>query len=168
MALSAGANTLPVADAGADQTIYLGEAAVLSGSGSDADGDNILAYEWTIVTSPLGSSPQLLQPQTTTPTLIPDELGDYVISLVVFDGTDSSLPDTVTVSVVQNLPPVAVATSDVTSGAAPLTVAFDGSQSFDPEGAALIVRWDFGDGSPATDEISPVHTYPLPVLYVAE
>lgn len=90
-----------------------------------------------------------------------------MISLVVSDGTDDSLPDTVTVSVVENLPPVAIATADVTTGTAPLTVAFDGSQSYDPEGGVLIIAWDFGDGSLGTDELSPVHVYNLPGQYVA-
>jgi len=38
------------------------------------------------------------------------------------------------------------------------TIMFDGSASFDPEGANLIYRWDFGDGSIATG-IQPTHAY---------
>ena len=48
-----------------------------------------------------------------------------------------SVPDVITVTVADNLPPVAIATADKTDGPAPLTVQFDGSQSYDPEGKPL-------------------------------
>jgi len=56
----------------------------------------------------------------------------------------------------QNQPPIAVATADPTSGPAPLTVAFDGTASSDPDGDALTYAWDldgdgaFDDGAAAT------------------
>ena len=47
-----------------------------------------------------------------------------------------------------NEPPTAVANADPTSGPAPLTVDFDGTDSSDPEGAALEYAWDLdGDGA---------------------
>ena len=39
-----------------------------------------------------------------------------------------------------------------------ITVAFDGSGSYDPEGAALIYSWDFGDGATDTGP-APDHAY---------
>ena len=66
--------------------------------------------------------------------------------------------------VVENLPPVAIATSDVTSGPAPLTVHFDGSQSFDPEGVALSYVWRFQDGT-SSHEAAPTHVFQFPGLY---
>lgn len=153
-------NTPPVADAGPDQSIIVGYSAQLSGTAIDPDGDPIVAWTWTIESAPAGSSPLLSGSFTPTPILVPDLVGDYVISLVVSDGIDDSLPDTVTVSVVEKLPPVAIATADVTSGPAPLTVNFDGSQSYAMEGATLIwYDWIFGDSRGFSNEVSPTYVY---------
>ena len=46
--------------------------------------------------------------------------------------------------------PVALLRADRTEGKAPLTVAFEGGRSFDPDGGALSVAWDFGDGRTST------------------
>ena len=46
-----------------------------------------------------------------------------------------------------NNPPQAVATADPRSGNAPLSVAFDGSQSTDSDGTIVSYEWDFGDGT---------------------
>lgn len=48
-----------------------------------------------------------------------------------------------------NQPPVAIADASPTSGEAPLTVEFDGSASYDPDGTIVSYEWDFnGDGTP--------------------
>ena len=60
-----------------------------------------------------------------------------------------------------NQPPVAVATASPTSGAAPLTVAFDGSGSSDPNGDAITYAWDL-DGDGLYDDstaVQPTFTY---------
>lgn len=63
-----------------------------------------------------------------------------------------------TIHAVDNLPPVAVVSTDKTSGPAPLTVCFDGSQSYDPEGAPLTYDWELGDGT-ITSTAAVCHTY---------
>ena len=54
--------------------------------------------------------------------------------------------------------PVARASADVTSGPAPLEVAFSSEGSSDPDGDELSYSWDFGDGATST-EANPTHTY---------
>ncbi|MGP3970053.1 ThuA domain-containing protein [Streptomyces sp. 6N223] len=65
-----------------------------------------------------------------------------------------------------NRAPVARFTADRTSGPAPLDVAFDSGDSFDPEGGPITVSWDFdGDGTEDSAEVAPTHTYADPGKY---
>jgi len=57
-----------------------------------------------------------------------------------------------------NIPPVAVASSNVTAGVAPLEVLFDGSASTDEDGTINSYLWDFGDGSTGSG-VTATHTY---------
>jgi glucose/arabinose dehydrogenase len=69
-----------------------------------------------------------------------------------------------------NRPPVAVATASPTTGAAPLTVNFDGSGSSDPDGDILSYAWDL-DGDGAYDDstaIRPTWTYTAAGSYAAK
>ncbi len=61
-----------------------------------------------------------------------------------------------------NVPPTAVATADVTSGALPLTIHFSAAASSDPNDAfgTLTFEWDLdGDGSYETTGVSPTQVY---------
>jgi glucose/arabinose dehydrogenase/PKD repeat protein len=69
----------------------------------------------------------------------------------------------------QNQPPIAVASANPTSGAAPLTVAFDGTGSSDPDGDPLTYAWDL-DGDGAFDDSAAAtanFTYSQPGTYTA-
>ncbi|MEO0471069.1 MAG: PQQ-dependent sugar dehydrogenase [Bacteroidota bacterium] len=57
-----------------------------------------------------------------------------------------------------NPPPTAVIESDQYFGPSPLTVAFRGDQSSDPDQQDLDYLWDFGDGTTST-EANPSHTF---------
>ncbi|MEW5825775.1 MAG: PKD domain-containing protein [Candidatus Bipolaricaulota bacterium] len=57
-----------------------------------------------------------------------------------------------------NQAPLAVIVATPLSGESPLVVRFDASQSSDPEGEDLNVRWDFGGGETSTAEIVD-HTF---------
>ena len=163
-ATSALANQPPVADAGEDQSVYVYESTLLQGTATDPDGDDVVSWRWTVDSSPAGSSPYISEADIPDPIFGGYPAGDYVLSLTVSDGTDWSGPDTVTIHVAEILPPVAIATADVTSGTAPLTVNFDGSQSYDPQGGDLIFRWYFGDSSNSS-EVSPTHVYQFTGTY---
>jgi PKD repeat protein len=69
-----------------------------------------------------------------------------------------------------NQPPTAIATATPTSGAPPLTVNFDGSQSSDPDpGDTLSYAWDL-DGDGAYDDstaVRPTFTYTSSGTYIA-
>jgi PKD repeat protein len=57
-----------------------------------------------------------------------------------------------------NLAPLAVASAAVTSGPAPLKVAFSSAGSYDPEGVALTYSWTFGDGNTSV-AANPTYVY---------
>jgi PKD repeat protein len=160
-ALASAQNTPPVADAGPDQSILVNEVTALEGSATDADGNSIVYWLWTVESAPAGSSPVLFAADLPNSPFMADVAGDYVLSLVAGDGIDVSVPDLVVVSVSELLPPTAVISADVTSGVAPLTVNFDGSASQDPQGGGLSYSWSFGDGNSAAG-VAPTHTFLLP------
>ncbi|MEQ3695878.1 MAG: PKD domain-containing protein [Pseudomonadales bacterium] len=130
---------MPVADAGPDKR-WNGTAPItLDGSGSfDSDGD-LLSYSWSLVSSPAGSSATLARADTAFPVVTPDVSGDYVLELVVSDGTNSSTPDQVTVSDM-NLKPLADAGVDQ-AYIVGSTITLDATKSSDPDGDMLSFAW---------------------------
>ena len=92
-------NLKPVADAGGNQAVTLGQTVQLNGSGSsDANGD-ALGYAWHIVSAPAGSTASLVGDTTKMPSFPTDAAGTFVIGLIVNDGFLNSDPYTVTVEV---------------------------------------------------------------------
>jgi hypothetical protein len=99
----AGGNEAPVANAGADQTIELGQTAALDGTGSsDADGDT-LTFQWTLMTAPSGGAASIVDETSSTASITPDAAGNWEIQLVVNDGQENSPPDNVIVQVVSQV-----------------------------------------------------------------
>ena len=93
-------NAAPVANAGPDQGGKApGSLITLNGSASsDANGDP-LTYLWSLIAKPLRSAAVLADPTSVSPTLTVDFTGTYVVQLIVNDGTLSSVPNTVNISV---------------------------------------------------------------------
>jgi len=93
-------NTPPTADAGPDIGTFVGDTATLDGSSSfDPDTDPI-TYAWTIDSRPAGSTAELSDSTSKTPTITPDVEGTYGITLVVNDGYADSAPDSMSLVVI--------------------------------------------------------------------
>jgi len=136
-------NVAPIANAGPGQTVMVGTTVTLNGSSSsDADG-NPLTYLWSFVSIPAGSGASLTGPTTVKPTFLADKTGQYVVQLLVNDGTVSSAPARVTITTTPgNTAPVANAGPDQTVqlGA---TITLKGSGSSDVDGNPLTYQWAF-------------------------
>ena len=144
-------NSAPVANAGPDQTVAVGDSVTLNGNAStDVDGDS-LTYSWTFISRPPGSTATLSGANTVTPSFTADQEGDYVVQLIVNDGTVDSLPDTVTISTLNSAP---VANAGPDQIVRPdNTVTLDGSASSDVDGDLLTYSWSLTtrpSGSTAT------------------
>ncbi len=133
-------NTLPVADAGLDQTVPVGASTVLFGGASfDANGDT-LTYAWTLLTLPVGSTAALTSASDVQTGLTIDVAGVYIVRLIVNDGYADSLPDTVTITT-ENTAPVADAGGPYDDVEAGDTVVLDGTFSFDVDDDPLDYFW---------------------------
>lgn len=103
LCVKATVNFAPIAIVGADQMIPLGASVTLDGSNShDVDGDDPIAFAWTMRSKPVGSKATLVGAGTAKPTLATDLPGAYVLELVVVDsaGLASLLPGHVTITAV--------------------------------------------------------------------
>jgi hypothetical protein len=90
-------NTPPVADAGPDQAVLVGDTVTLDGSGSsDVDGDS-LTFDWALISVPAGSGATLSDSTAVMPTFVADVAGTYTAQLIVNDGMVDSAPDTVAI-----------------------------------------------------------------------
>lgn len=120
----------------------------------DPDHD-VKIYEWFF-----GNGAQKQEGITVTYTFpVP---GEQVVTLRVIDSCNHS--DEVIIKIIVTEPinktPVAVVQAIPVVGPAPLTVSFDASRSYDPDGRIISYHWDFGDGETVTTSAPYVqHTY---------
>ena len=95
-------NAAPMANAGADQTVFSGATVTLDASqSSDPEGDP-QGYLWSLASKPPGSAALLSNPTAASPTFVADLAGTYAVSLTVNDGRSSSSPDVVIVTATAN------------------------------------------------------------------
>ncbi|MRR56175.1 MAG: hypothetical protein EG822_17025 [Deltaproteobacteria bacterium] len=172
---AATANSAPVANAGPDQNVATGSLVTLDGNASsDADGDP-LSYSWSLTSVPAGSGAVLSDTAAATPTFTADLDGDYVVQLIVSDGTVASAPESVTITAATaNSAPVANAGPDQTIATGRL-VTLDGSASSDADGDPLGYTWSLisvpaGSGAVLSDSTaaSPTFTADLDGDYVVQ
>ena len=150
-----GDNEAPVAVATA--TPENGQAALVvqfTGSNSTDDNNDIVSYAWDFgdTNTSIDADPE----HTYT------SAGVYNAILMVTDGGGLSDTDNVTITVSSPpTAPIAIASSDVGNGDAPLTVNFTGSTSTDTTGHS----WDFDDGGATSTAADPQHTFNTPGIY---
>jgi hypothetical protein len=143
-------NVAPVANAGFDRSLQIGETGVLDGSASsDLNGD-ALTYAWSVTARPSGSAATVTDATQAFARFVPDVAGDYTFGLVVNDGALASAQDSVRLTAVasgSNRAPTADAGIDqnVPMGT---VVALDGSASSDPDGNPITYVWTL-DSKPA-------------------
>lgn len=154
----------PVANAGADQAVTLGDAATLDGSASTVCLTDDRTWSWSFEAVPTDSAiddSAFSDNKTMTASAVaftPDVPGDYVISLVVSDGEKTSTPDFVVVTVVaEDAPPIADCGSNV-AGTVGERATLDGSASYDPEGATLDYDWSLSS-VPACSDVEDGDVY---------
>jgi hypothetical protein len=132
-------NQVPVAHAGADQTLYVGEAAILDGSASTDGNGDALSYRWRITEAPANSLAQLSDSTAVRPEFLVDAYGHYQAELIVNDGFVDSVPDQIVIDT-RNSAPVANAGPDQ-SPFVGSTVGLDGGLSHDVDSNALSYHW---------------------------
>ncbi|MEK7849978.1 MAG: PKD domain-containing protein [Candidatus Omnitrophota bacterium] len=137
-------NKPPVANAGYDQTVRIADTVTLdAGASYDPEGNVPVAYEWSIITAPNGSTATLSNISIVNPTFIPDLSGNYEIQLIVTDSLgERSQSDALLVSTV-NTAPVADAGSNQSVTSVGTTVHLDGSKSYDVDGDPITYQWAF-------------------------
>ncbi|MHC1725305.1 MAG: PKD domain-containing protein [Syntrophobacteraceae bacterium] len=142
-------NSPPVANAGPDQTAYVGDLVTLNGSGStDVDG-NPLTYTWSIIERPSGSGAIVSDAAAIQPTFTVDRFGTYVVQLIVNDGTVNSAPDNVQISTLNSKPVAEAGPPQTVHVHSPVTL--DGSLSSDVDGQPLSYLWAFTSRPPGSN-----------------
>jgi hypothetical protein len=90
-------NVRPVADAGVNQIVLVLNTAYLDGSGSYDANNDPLTYNWYFSSKPKKSLTELSDSTLVNPNFIPDIEGEYIISLIVNDGSLDSHSSSVTI-----------------------------------------------------------------------
>jgi len=140
---------LPVAEAGTDITISMGEVVSLDASAStwcERNEDTVTA-QWSFVRTPSESTLSVADLSENNSDLAmnaqftPDKIGEYILALTINDGTDESVEDHVVVTVqIADLPPTADCGGSYVGDIGQI-VGLDGSASFDPESSELEYSW---------------------------
>jgi len=155
-------NGAPIADAGEDRTVLVGDAVGLDGSAStDPDGDS-LSYSWTFDSRPAGSTAIVSDANASRATFTADVPGTYAVKLVITDAYRGTATDRVAITA--HAPPHAAfhytpATPTVWDDIGLV------DQSTDADGIITAWFWRIGDGATSHDP-NPEHRFWDPGTYV--
>jgi hypothetical protein len=86
-------NRAPVASAGPDQRVLVGQVVQLTSAGSSDPDADPLTYQWIFVAAPAGSAASFSNGSAASPSFIPDLPGVYDLRLTVRDGRGASAAD---------------------------------------------------------------------------
>ncbi|MFA6495465.1 MAG: PKD domain-containing protein, partial [Candidatus Paceibacterota bacterium] len=188
-------NVRPVADAGPDKIVTLGDAVTLDGSGS-TDDKKIVSYEWNFGDGSTTTNAVATTSRTYTAT------STYTVTLTVMDDEGAvSDPDTAIITVAtqcsdgkdndgdgkidypadpgcdstddndegDNKLPVAILFANPTSEHINKLISLDGKESYDSDGTIALYEWNFGDGVIATSTTASTtsHAYGTLGAYTA-
>ncbi|HEB50720.1 MAG TPA: DUF1565 domain-containing protein [Desulfobulbus sp.] len=133
----------PVAVAGPDREVTVGQRVILDGRQSrDPDGDQI-TWQWKLSARPADSKARLRKPGRARTWFRADRPGEYVAQLVVTDRWGNvSQPDAVTITVPENRPPRASIGDVISQVSVGDTITLYGSASRDPDGDPLSYHWE--------------------------
>jgi len=160
-----GINSYPTITMGAGPTVEEGAETTYTGSFTDAGWLDTHTAVWSWGDGTPNDAAVIVEENvkpdatgTASGTHVYAKEGSYPQMLTLYDKDGASWVWARTVTVT-NMPPVAEAGEDAT-GVEGTPVSFDGSATSDPGTAdVLTYSWNFGDGSPASSEIAPTHTY---------
>jgi len=142
-------NSLPVANAGADQIIILPtDSVLLNGSASSDPDGSIEKWQWKRVAGP--NTFQIVTASSVSTSVKNLQTGIYQFELTVTDNQGASAKDTIAVTVMNfaviNKPPVAKAGIDLVITLPASTGLLDGNASYDPDNNIVNYSWTKLDG----------------------
>jgi WD40 repeat protein len=153
-------NLPPVVVLNADVTVGIVPLTVRFSSSDSSDDGLIVSRVWNFGD---GATSQEISPTHTF-----RQTGDFTVRLTLTDDGSPPLSSSRTVIVRVTQAPVARITVDrTTAESAPAVFAFDGTESFDPDGTITAYAWDFGDGT-TDNKVAVAHTYSRPGVYRAQ